>query len=171
MLFLHWKTQELPESLPSGPLPHKGLYPWIPPGSLSGLHATRLPHVVCFKFLQFAQALLNEWGPLFHHWGTQPSLAHGHPQAKIRHCDNPTVSDNTWRSWTIHAWISRMNSLVSYCTARLILVAWSKPNLIIGLIFPRRKKKRPTKILLNVLLHVYGFPFTKLPTRVSYKPY
>ena len=36
--------------------------------------------------------------------------------------------------------ISRMNWLVSYCTARLILVTWSRPNLIIGLIFPFGKK-------------------------------
>ena len=56
--------------------------------------------------------------------------------------------------------------MVSYCTARLILVTWSRPNLIIGLIFPIRKKRGQLgkKILLNVL-QVYGFPFTKLPTR------
>ena len=36
--------------------------------------------------------------------------------------------------------ISRMNWLVLYCTVRLILVTWIRPNLIIGFIFSRRKK-------------------------------
>ena len=55
--------------------------------------------------------------------------------------------------------------------ARLILDKWSRPNLIIGLIFSRRKKGPiGKKILLNVL-QVYGFPFTKLPTHNSYKSY
>ena len=32
-----------------------------------------------FCTCHFAQALFNQWG-------TQPSLAHGHPRAKLRHC-------------------------------------------------------------------------------------
>ena len=56
-----------------------GLHPLDPTGALKrapGPHAARL---ACFDFLHFAQALLNQWG-------TQPSLAHGHPRAKLRHC-------------------------------------------------------------------------------------
>ena len=62
-----------------------------------------------------------------------------------------------------------MNWLVSYCTARLILVTWSRPNLIIELIFPVGKKWG-NKILFSVL-QIYGFLFTKLPIRISYRPY
>ena len=35
--------------------------------------------------LYFAQVLLNQWG-------TQPSLAHGHPRAKLRHCHRGGVT-------------------------------------------------------------------------------
>ena len=78
--------------------------------------------------------------------------------------DRVTISHSTWRSWTIHAWSvesSRMNWLVSYFTVRLILVTWSGPNVIIGLIFPLEKKGQFGKKLLFNVLQVYGFPFTK----------
>ena len=70
-----------------------------------------------------------------------------------------TVSDSIWRSWTIHAWYKyRISWLVWYCTARLILVTWSRPNLIIGLIFPVGKKDQlGKKILLNVLSLRFSF--------------
>ena len=47
---------------------------WAP-----GPHAVRLACVAGFEVLQFAQGLLNQWG-------IQPSLTHGHPPAKLRHC-------------------------------------------------------------------------------------
>ena len=45
----------------------------------------------------------------------------------------------------------RMNRLVSYCTVRLILVIWSRPNLIIGLFFfsVGKKGQLGKKILFN----------------------
>ena len=56
-------------------------------------------------------------------------------------------SENLRQSQTVHdvvepsmRGISRMNWLVSCCIARLILDTWSRPNLIIGLIFPVGKK-------------------------------
>ena len=68
MLLLHWKTQELRGlGHPPGDFPLN----LTPQGSLA-LRAS--------IFCTFAQALLNQWG-------TKPSLAHGHPQAKLRHCD------------------------------------------------------------------------------------
>ena len=65
--------------MPRGPPP--GALPLYSTGALKlapGPHATRLARVAHFDFLHFAQALLNQWG-------TQPSLAHGHPRTKLRH--------------------------------------------------------------------------------------
>ena len=82
MLFLHWNAQDLPGASPPGPPP--GALPLDPTGALKrapGPHAARLARIARFDFLHFpqkAQALLNQWG-------TQPSLAHGHPRAKLRH--------------------------------------------------------------------------------------
>ena len=82
MLYPHWNAQELPGASPPGPPP--GALPLDPTGALQrapGPHAARLARVARFDFLQFAQALCNQWS-------TQPSLAHGHPRAKLRHwCD------------------------------------------------------------------------------------
>ena len=70
--------------------------------------------------------------------------------------------------------ISRMNWLVSYCTARLILVTWSRPNLIIGLIFSRWKKgpirkENSVECLLQVLQELKLFPgILKYLGRVKY---
>ena len=63
--------------------------------------------------------------------------------------------------------IDEFNCFVLYCQTNSL--TWS--YLIIGLIFLVGKKGRlGNKIMFNVLL-VYGFPFTKLPTRISFRPY
>ena len=74
------KKKELPGLRPLNP--YQGFCPLTPTGALKlapGPLTLRLAHVARRgDFLLFEQALLNQWG-------TQPSLAHGHPQPKLRH--------------------------------------------------------------------------------------
>ena len=55
-----------------------------------------------------------------------------------------------------------MNWLISYRTARIILVTWSRTNLIIGLIFPVGKKGQLGKKILFNLLQVLRFSFYQI---------
>ena len=88
MVFLHLKTQELPGASPPGP--HQGLCPWTPQGPLSGpLDPTpQGSRALGASIFCTVRNFLNQWG-------TQPSLALGHPQAKLRHCTAQYFANNT----------------------------------------------------------------------------
>ena len=126
MLFLHWKTLELRGA--SSPEPPPRALPQDPTKALkwtSGPDATRLVRVVCFNFFK----------PL-DQWGTQPSLAHGHPQAKLHHCLKIQLTIfNDWvlvilllhscLSWAVHTYTQG---------CQLLRIAWGEE--------PKHEKKK-----------------------------
>ena len=74
MLFLHCRTQEFPEASLYRPPP--GILPLDPNGLFSGPLDPTPQDLHAFARFDFLHCAINQWG-------TQQSLAQGHPQAKV----------------------------------------------------------------------------------------